>query len=314
MKSYTSISLIQKHLFRALLLVVLLGIQPHMASAFDGYINIRNNTGYDIYYAYVSPEFSDEWGEDVLGSEIVEDGEEFQVELNGYDSSVFDVKLVDEDGDLYLFMGVDALFEDIVATINHLDSSLNESLATDDFYGYIDVTNSTGYDIYYLYVSHEDSDSWGEDVLGSEILPSGDSFWVDLDGYSSSIFDVKAEDEDGDTYTVYSIDAATQDLTLTLANLDDATYSDFSGYINVTNSTGYDIYYLYVSHEDSSGWGDDVLGSEILRSGDSFWVDLDGYPSSIFDVKAEDEDGDTYTIFAIDVSFDDLTLTLSDLD
>ena len=63
-----------------------------------------------------------------------------------------------------------------------------------------------------------------------------------------------------------------------------------------------------------SGWGEDVLGSEILRSGDSFWVDLDNYPSSIFDVKAEDEDGDTYTIFGIDASIDDLTLTLSDLD
>ena len=37
--------------------------------------------------------------------------------------------------------------------------------ATADFDGYVEVTNNTGYDIYYLYVSHAKSKSWEEDVL-----------------------------------------------------------------------------------------------------------------------------------------------------
>lgn len=314
MKSYASLYLGPKTLIWPLVVALFLGMQAQFVSAFDGYINIRNNTGYDLYSAFVSHESTSAWGEDVLAGNVLEDGEETRIELNGYDSSLFDVKLVDEDGDVYLFEGVDVLFEDIVANIDHLEPGLNESIVTDSFAGYIDVTNDTGYTIYYLYVSHEDSDGWGEDVLGTEVLSSGDSFWVNLNDYPSSIFNVRAQDEDGDTYTVYSIDAATQDLTLTLANMDVTADDQFSGYIDVTNSTGYDIYYLYVSHEDSDSWGDDVLGSEILRDEDSFWVDLDGYPSSIFDVKAEDEDGDTYTFYSIDVATQDLTITLADLD
>ncbi len=89
---------------------------------------------------------------------------------------------------------------------------------------------------------------------------------------------------------------------------------EFSGYIEVTNNTGYDVYYLYVSHEDSEDWEDDVLGDEILEDGESFRVELDNYPSSIFDVQAEDEDEDTYTLYGIDVETDDLNLTIDDLD
>lgn len=99
-----------------------------------------------------------------------------------------------------------------------------------------------------------------------------------------------------------------------VVNAADTADGDFSGYVEVTNSTGYDIWYLYVSHSDSDSWGDDVLGSEILYSGESFRVDLDDYPSSVFDIRAEDEDEDTYTFYSIDVAAQDLTITLSDLD
>lgn len=88
----------------------------------------------------------------------------------------------------------------------------------------------------------------------------------------------------------------------------------FDGYIEVTNATGYDIYFLYISHEDSYGWEEDVLGSSILYDGDTVRVDIYGYSSSIFDVRAEDEDGDTYTIWGVDVAYEDLYLTLDHLD
>lgn len=87
----------------------------------------------------------------------------------------------------------------------------------------------------------------------------------------------------------------------------------FDGYIDVTNDTGFDIYYLYVSHE-SEGWGEDVLGSDILFDGETYRVEVYDAPSSIFDVRAEDEDGDTYTVFGIDIAVEDLTLTLADID
>ncbi len=88
----------------------------------------------------------------------------------------------------------------------------------------------------------------------------------------------------------------------------------FDGYIEVTNDTGFDIYFLYISHEDSDSWEEDVLGNDILEYGETVRVDVTGYPSSIFDVRAEDEDGDTYTIWGVDIALYDLVITLDDLD
>lgn len=102
-----------------LALVALLWCLPGWAA--DYYIKITNNTGYEIYYVYVSPQSSDEWEEDVLGADILADGETLRVNLNGYDSPYFDVKLVDEDGDSYTFMGVNVARRDLTVTLDDLD-------------------------------------------------------------------------------------------------------------------------------------------------------------------------------------------------
>ncbi len=90
--------------------------------------------------------------------------------------------------------------------------------------------------------------------------------------------------------------------------------SAFDGYIDVTNNTGYDIYYLYVSPAKSSSWEEDVLGDDILADGETVRVTVRKQKSSVFDIKAEDEDGDTYTIWELDIATEDLVLTLDDLD
>ena len=44
-----------------------------------------------------------------------------------------------------------------------------------------ELINSTGYDIREVYVSPIDSRRWEEDLLGSSILPSGDSLGISFD-------------------------------------------------------------------------------------------------------------------------------------
>ncbi|SDW07340.1 hypothetical protein [Marinobacter mobilis] len=184
------------------------------------------------------------------------------------------------------------------------------------FDGYVEVTNNTGYDIYYLYVSNEERDDWEEDVLGDDVLMDGDTIRVNLRKQPSPVFDIRAEDEDGDTYTVWGLNVAKRDLVLTLDHLDSANEpsGDFDGYVEVTNNTGYDIYYLYVSNEERDDWGEDVLGDDILTDGETVRVTVRDEASSVFDIRAEDEDGDTYTIWDLDISRRDLELTLDDLD
>lgn len=66
-------------------------------------IKIVNNTGYSIYYIYVSPEENDEWGEELLGEDILENGQSFTVRLPQplTQTKVYDIGVEDEDGDVY---------------------------------------------------------------------------------------------------------------------------------------------------------------------------------------------------------------------
>jgi len=66
----------------------------------------------------------------------------------------------------------------------------------------------------------------------------------------------------------------------------------FDGYVEITNNTGNEIYYLYLTHEDDTVWGDDLLGDLTLNSGESYRVDLKGFASSYFDIYAKDSDDD----------------------
>jgi hypothetical protein len=91
------------------------------ALAADYYVEITNNTGYTIFYVYVSPDNSDDWEEDVLGKEVLMDGDSRRINLSGYKSPVFDIRLVDEDGDSYTYWDVDVSERDITATIGDLD-------------------------------------------------------------------------------------------------------------------------------------------------------------------------------------------------
>ena len=74
------------------------------ASCGENSITIVNRTGYTIYSAYVSHDSSTEWEEDVLGSNILENGGRFEISLPR--GGRWDIMLVDTDGDSYTRYGV----------------------------------------------------------------------------------------------------------------------------------------------------------------------------------------------------------------
>lgn len=85
------------------------------------YVDITNNTGYTIMYMYVSPDKSTSWEDDVLGDEVMANGTTKRVTLRNYKSPIFDIKLVDSDGDSYTFWDVDVSRRDITVTLDDLD-------------------------------------------------------------------------------------------------------------------------------------------------------------------------------------------------
>ena len=92
------------------------------AVAGDYHFDITNETGYTITYLYVSPETSNYWEEDVLGENaVLRPGKTHRVDLSGYKTPIFDIRLVDEDGDWYTFWKVDVSKQDLTVTPDDQD-------------------------------------------------------------------------------------------------------------------------------------------------------------------------------------------------
>ncbi len=100
--------------------------------------------------------------------------------------------------------------------------------------------------------------------------------------------------------------------------------ASFAQYFEITNDTGYDIYFVYISYSSEDDWGGDWLGDDVLLDGETVYFDLDDYAweTELFDIMLEDEDGDTYTFMGMDaedygdasLNENQFTVTLSDLD
>lgn len=88
-------------------------------------------------------------------------------------------------------LAVPALAAAAVLGVTTFASSQNENL---DF----KLINRTGVEIYSVYVAPHDSDDWGDDVMGKDTLPDGES--VDIEFHPKSkakIWDLRIEDKDG---------------------------------------------------------------------------------------------------------------------
>ena len=151
-------------------------------------IEITNESGQDIWYVFLSPSKADDWGDDWLDDVIIREGETHTI--YGITEGIYDVKATDEDNEqIEVFWSVD-LNEDLTWHVSGL-ASLN-------------VTNDTDETIGYLYISPSDGDSWGDDWLGEDVIPAGESYTVS--GISHDVYDVKAKDMDDEFIeAVYSL-------------------------------------------------------------------------------------------------------------
>jgi hypothetical protein len=285
----------------------LLGLLALAAQAVGDRFEITNATGYEVVRLEVSPTTAANWGEDLLDGETFTSGTTRVVPVPGDASARFDVRLTDTDGDTYSFHDVDVTRTDLVVTLDDLDRV--------DAGMHVVVVNETDRTLLRLYVSPVSSGSWEEDVLGDEVLAPGEAFRVDLRGYDSPLFDVRADDDAGASYTYEDVNVLSADVAVRPEHRDDTpVQSEPDFHVEVFNATGYTILFLQVSPASADSWEEDVLGDDVLAPGTSRRVDLFGYDSPIFDVRATDEDGDTYSFFGIDVSEQDVVVTLDDLD
>ena len=200
-------------LFLSLTLICLVLAIPATVSAIDpDNLNsgaFGNRTGADIYYLYVSPGDSELWGTDILGSErVLDDGDTLEFFIHYPDQcNDFDIMAVDGFDVAYIVND----FEICDGSEASVSFTSDDALSTPPEFELmqLELTNNTGYEILYLFVSPEDSNMWGVDQMDSETtLDEGDTISLGLSFNATDIrYDVHAVDVDGDTYT-FQVDLA----------------------------------------------------------------------------------------------------------
>jgi len=67
-----------------------------------------NKTGVDIIKVFISPSEEDDWGEDVLDVDVLEDAESVELEFDEEEvAELWDLKVEDEDGTAIIWEGLD---------------------------------------------------------------------------------------------------------------------------------------------------------------------------------------------------------------
>jgi hypothetical protein len=91
-------------------------------------VQIHNTSAWNIHELYISPTSEEEWGGDLLGDQIVQTGQ--YAELGNVPCDDYDVRIVDEDGDVCVVSEV-TLCESAAYTLDD-DDLLNCEASTEE--------------------------------------------------------------------------------------------------------------------------------------------------------------------------------------
>jgi hypothetical protein len=141
------------------------------------------------------------------------------------------------------------------------------------------LVNSTGQTIERVYVSPSRVNNWGPDMLGTGVLPPGQSIWI-VPQLSDCVLDVKVVFQGGREETRWQINACSLSRIVWGAA---AAAGDPS--FQFINRAGITVNELYVSLSSDRNWGPDRLGRGTLPPGAGFWVTLPGGKVCTVDIR-----------------------------
>ena len=182
----------------------------------------------------------------------------------------------------------------------------------------VTITNSTGYEMWSVFISPSSSSEWGDDQLASDqVLSDGESLRFSLP-FPLSVeneYDFKVVDLDGDSYFKMRITLVGNDeIVFVFSDIEDRGGDDHyeddgmqGPMITIVNNTGSAIWSLFISSSASHNWGDDRLGSGLIQNGESIELQL---PFAInvvnrYDIMLTNSSGSTFTKFDVLVSPDE---------
>jgi hypothetical protein len=170
-----------------------LGARPVMAQG-DPSFNVVNRSGRTITELYVSSAQVNSWGSDLLGSNVLAQGRSFPVRLPS-GQCVNDIRVVYQGGQAEERRAIDTCPLNEVVFGNQQaqgDSKGGAAAAGRTGNPSFNLINRTGKTINVVHASPASSNSWGEDRLGSEVVPPGGTFPIRLPS-GECTYDIRVE-------------------------------------------------------------------------------------------------------------------------
>ena len=99
--------------FGMLVLVTSLLIAP-VAKAGTQDFTLVNGSGVDVYSLYISETGNENWEEDMLGDDVLLDGERLQIHFSGHTACLWDMMVEDEDGESLVWQGLNLCESSVV--------------------------------------------------------------------------------------------------------------------------------------------------------------------------------------------------------
>ncbi len=138
-----------------------------------------NKTGYVIDKVFVGPSKAEDWGEDVLGQEVLNDGEQVHIKFHPKASTTgkYDLKVtykIDDSSVVWYEYDLTKIKSITIRYDKEKDKTSAETEAAESMNDFT-LINKTGYVIDKVFVGPSKSEEWGEDVLGQDVLEDGAS-------------------------------------------------------------------------------------------------------------------------------------------
>lgn len=156
------------------------------------------------------------------------------------------------------------------------------------------IINETGSTMVEFYASNVGADTWEEDILGRDVLPSNDSIMMNIDdGTGYCLYDFKAVFADGDVVTDERIDVCEISSYRFSSGRSSTPSRGLNRQVRIINETRWTMVEFYASNVDADTWEEDILGYDVLPAGESVMINIDdGTGYCMYDFRAVFADDD----------------------
>ncbi|MCC7281546.1 MAG: hypothetical protein IT556_04130 [Acetobacteraceae bacterium] len=183
----------------ASLVLLLAAALPGLAAAQDASFYVTNRSGMTMNEVYVSSSANNSWGQDLLGSNVMNSGQRLAVRPF---QCVNDIRVVYANGRAEERRRVNTCNLNEVVFGSGGTSSGREQMTGADFR----IWNRSGRTIEQIFVSSSANNSWGNDRLGQQVLPPG-RYWTIRQSETGCSFDLRVVFTGGGVFERRNINA-----------------------------------------------------------------------------------------------------------